>query len=101
LSGLNCNTAEEAYRPEYAFPSSTQVEASGRKWSMEDCKTCIKNLVWKIPRHALKGPTLQERIRSVDMCPSIQQVELALFSSVHFAVVVSDVFFRNSSLISV
>ncbi len=74
LPGLNCDVAEEAYRPEYAFPSSTQVEASGRKWSIEDCKTCIKNLIWKIPRHAMRGPNLQERISSVDKCPSIQQV---------------------------
>ena len=76
---MTCDTTEEPYRPEYAFPSSAQVEASGRKWSVEDCKTCIKNLVWKIPRHALKGPTLQERIRIVDMCPSIQQVLISFF----------------------
>ena len=65
---------EESYRPEYAFPSSAQVEAGGREWGLEDCKCCLKDLVWKIPPQALNGPTLNERISRIDKCATIQQV---------------------------
>ena len=72
--GLSCSVPEESYRPEYAFPSSAQVEAAGREWTVADCKCCLKDLIWKIPPQALNGPSLQERISRIEQCVTIEQV---------------------------